>query len=178
MIFECTEVASPVGDLAIAVANQRLVALCFDGIWERRVRLLERRFPGARFETVQDPSGVATRLARYFEGDLEALAPIDVECWGTPFQQSVWAELRRIPVGQTRSYGDIARAIGEPGAMRAVGTANGANPVAIVVPCHRVIGSDGSLTGFGGGLPNKKWLLEHEGAQLSVFPAERKRTAA
>jgi methylated-DNA-[protein]-cysteine S-methyltransferase len=181
MNFECTEMSSPVGELAIAVASGRLVALCFEGIRERRVHLLERRFPGARFHTVKDPAGVRSRLAGYFAGDLDALVPIEVECRGTPFQQSVWAELRRIPLGQTRTYGEVARAIGQPAAVRAVGTANGANPVAIVVPCHRVIGSDGSLTGFGGGLPNKKWLLDHEGAQLRVFPAEpaeRKRRAA
>ncbi|HXC50316.1 MAG TPA: methylated-DNA--[protein]-cysteine S-methyltransferase [Candidatus Limnocylindrales bacterium] len=181
MNFACTEMASPVGELAIAVANGRLVALCFEGIWDRRVRSLERRFPGARFEAVRDPAGVRSRLTQYFEGDLDALAPIEVECWGTPFQRSVWAELQRIPVGETRTYSEVARAIGQPAAVRAVGTANGANPVAIVVPCHRVIGSNGTLTGFGGGLPNKKWLLDHEGAQLRVFPAdpaERKRRAA
>ena len=181
MIFECTDMKSPVGTLAIAVADTRLIALCFDGIWEHRVRSLERRFPGSSFPSVRDPAGVVMRLGGYFGGDLDALDPIEVETFGTPFQQSVWAELRRIPVGETRSYGEIARSIGQPLAVRAVGTANGANPVAIVVPCHRVIGSDGSLTGFGGGLPNKKWLLEHEGAQLRVFPsepAERRRSAA
>ncbi|HEY0513475.1 MAG TPA: MGMT family protein, partial [Thermoanaerobaculia bacterium] len=85
---------------------------------------------------------------------------------GTPFERSVWDELRRIPFGETRSYGEIAQAIGRPGAARAVGRANGANPIPIVVPCHRVIGSDGSLTGFGGGLEAKSRLLEIEGRRL------------
>src|SRR3954453_7210200 len=128
MIFKCSEMSSPVGNLAIAVANERLVALCFDGIWERRVRSLERQFPGASFHSVRDPGGVRARLGAYFGGDLDALDPIAVEMFGTPFQQAVWAELRRIPVGQTRTYGEIARSIGQPAAVRAVGTANGANP--------------------------------------------------
>ena len=88
--------------------------------------------------------------------------PIDVR--GTAFQEAVWQELRKIPLGETRSYADIARAIGEPGAMRAVGTANGSNPVAVLVPCHRVIRSDGTLGGYGGGLENKRKLLAAEGA--------------
>ncbi len=87
---------------------------------------------------------------------------------GTDFQRRVWAALREIPSGTTRTYGDIAAELGEPGAARAVGLANGANPVAIVVPCHRVIGSAGALTGFGGGLERKRWLLEHEGVLLAL----------
>ena len=105
------------------------------------------------------------QLAEYFAGQRQdfdlALSPV-----GTPFERSVWAELRRIPFGETRSYGEIAQAIGRPGAARAVGRANGANPIPIVVPCHRVIGSDGSLTGFGGGLEAKSRLLEIEGRRL------------
>ena len=181
MNFEIREMSSPVGELSIAVASGRLVALCFEGIWDERAHALAKRFPGARFSVKRDPAGVATRLSAYFAGDLRALAPIEVEMWGTPFQKKVWDALRAIPAGETRSYGDVARAIGHPTAVRAVGTANGSNPVAIVVPCHRVIGSNGTLTGFGGGLPNKKWLLEHEGAQLRVFSApaaSRSRSAA
>jgi AraC family transcriptional regulator of adaptative response/methylated-DNA-[protein]-cysteine methyltransferase len=93
--------------------------------------------------------------------------PIDVR--GTAFQEAVWRELRRIPAGETRSYADIAAAIGQPGAVRAVGTANGANPVAVLVPCHRVIRSDGSLGGYAGGLERKKILLEAEGVKLTLF---------
>ena len=85
---------------------------------------------------------------------------------GTPFQKTVWKTLRKIECGHTISYAELARRIGRPSAVRAVGLANGQNPVSVVVPCHRVIGSDGRLTGYGGGLPRKKWLLEHEGAKI------------
>lgn len=87
---------------------------------------------------------------------------------GTDFQRAVWAELSRIPFGETRSYGEIARRIGKPTSVRAVGAANGANPISLIVPCHRVIGADGSLTGFGGGLEMKRLLLEREGVLLAV----------
>ena len=110
-------------------------------------------------------AGLRRQLAEYFAGERRdfdlRLAPE-----GTPFERSVWEELRKIPFGETRSYGEIAQAIGRPGAARAVGRANGANPIPIVVPCHRVIGSDGSLTGFGGGLEAKSRLLEIEGRRL------------
>ena len=109
------------------------------------------------------------QLAEYFAGDRQdfdlALAPV-----GTPFELAVWEALRRIPFGETRSYGEIAQEIGRPGAARAVGRANGANPIPIVVPCHRVIGSDGSLTGFGGGLAAKSRLLEIEGREGRRLP--------
>jgi AraC family transcriptional regulator of adaptative response/methylated-DNA-[protein]-cysteine methyltransferase len=125
---------------------------------------LAHRFPNARI--IPDDGTISA----WVEGALTAIEhpqsapelPIDVR--GTAFQEAVWKELRRIPLGETRSYADIARAIGEPGAMRAVGTANGSNPVAVLVPCHRVIRSDGTLGGYGGGLPNKRKLLAAEGA--------------
>jgi methylated-DNA-[protein]-cysteine S-methyltransferase len=107
-------------------------------------------------------------LEAYLAGDLEALEPLAVRTGGTPFQREVWAALRTIPAGETRSYGELAARLSRPGAMRAVGMANGANPISIVVPCHRVIGADGSLTGYGGGLPRKRWLLEHEGVRLAT----------
>jgi methylated-DNA-[protein]-cysteine S-methyltransferase len=155
--------ATPVGPLAI-VADERgaMRMLSFDGESERWRREFMRRFPGATLVRRRDPSGHASALKAYFAGDMEALERIPVVFGGTPFQNRVWRQLRRIPVGQTLSYGAIAKKIGEPKAVRAVGLANGANPIAVVVPCHRVIGSNGSLTGFGGGLPRKKWLLEHE----------------
>ena len=101
------------------------------------------------------------QLGRYFAGErVQFTCPLDLR--GTPFQLKVWNALTHIPYGETRSYSEMARAIGHPAAVRAVGAANGANPVAIIVPCHRVIGSDGSLTGYGGGLPTKAWLLALE----------------
>ncbi len=118
-----------------------------------------------------DPARTAPaerQLREYLSGDRRgfelALAPE-----GTPFQRQVWRALQRIPYGETRSYGAIAASIGRPGAARAVGAANHANPIAIVIPCHRVVGADGRLTGFGGGLPTKQWLLEHEDQGATLF---------
>src|SRR5262249_9271416 len=108
------------------------------------------------------PVAVKRALEDYFNGDIGALLEVKTATAGTPFQREVWKALRTIPAGTTRSYGELAARIGRAGASRAVGAANGANPIPIVVPCHRVIGADGSLTGFGGGLENKKWLLAHE----------------
>jgi methylated-DNA-[protein]-cysteine S-methyltransferase len=110
------------------------------------------------------PGSLAGAFERYFAGDVTVLSEIPTLESGTPFQIAVWRALRKIPVAETRSYGDIARSVGRPRAFRAVGAANRTNPIAIVVPCHRVIGSDGSLTGYGGGLDRKEWLLAHERA--------------
>jgi methylated-DNA-[protein]-cysteine S-methyltransferase len=110
------------------------------------------------------PFGLTASIARYFAGDLAALDEIPVETGGTPFQREVWSALRGIPCGSTTTYSELARAIGRPAAVRAVGMANGANPVPVVVPCHRVVGADGTLTGYGGGLVRKRWLLSHEAA--------------
>jgi methylated-DNA-[protein]-cysteine S-methyltransferase len=107
--------------------------------------------------------GVTAALDRYFAGEIGVLDTIPVELNGTPFQKKAWQALRRIPAGSTISYAELAKRIGEPAAVRAVGSANGANPVAVIVPCHRVIGSNGTLTGYGGGLDRKQWLLAHEG---------------
>ena len=116
--------------------------------WERDDALLE---PARR------------QLAEYFAGERTEF-DVPLRPTGAPFQLQVWAALLKIPYGETASYGEIAREIGHPTAFRAVGAANGQNPIAIIVPCHRVIGSNGSLTGYGGGLERKRWLLEHEGA--------------
>jgi methylated-DNA-[protein]-cysteine S-methyltransferase len=103
-------------------------------------------------------------LDRYFDGDMAAFEGIETAPRGTAFQERVWDALQTVPAGRTVSYADIAQRIGQPAAVRAVGLANGRNPVPIVIPCHRIIGRDGSLTGFGGGLERKAWLLRHEGA--------------
>ncbi|MBS0261428.1 MAG: methylated-DNA--[protein]-cysteine S-methyltransferase [Planctomycetes bacterium] len=117
---------------------------------------------------------VCAQLAAYFAGELRRfdlpLAPA-----GTPFQQTVWRALGDIPYGTTLSYGELARRIGQPQASRAVGRANGQNPISIIVPCHRVIGANGTLTGYGGGIARKRWLLEHEGIEVKESPA-RERT--
>ena len=157
---------SPVGEITIVVHDGALCALDFfdrSGLRER----LEQRFEGARFIETRDPAGVRSALERYFAGELDALAELRVDPGGTPFQQKVWRALREVPCGETRSYGDIAHAIGKPGASRAVGAANGRNPVGIVIPCHRVVNADAKLGGYAGGLDNKRWLLAHEGALLA-----------
>src|SRR5262245_31790233 len=107
---------------------------------------------------------VRDRLKAFFAGDLEAIDKIEVESAGTPFQRKVWSTLRKIPAGKTWTYTQLAARAGKPAAIRAAGAANGLNPISVVVPCHRVIGRDGSLPGYGGGLPRKEWLLTHEGA--------------
>jgi methylated-DNA-[protein]-cysteine S-methyltransferase len=166
---------SAVGPLTLRWADDSLVGLHFDN-----ASILARRG-----EWIHDDERLAparAQLEQYFRGERTSFdLPLAFE--GTPFQKRVWRALTEIPYGATMSYGELARRIGEaewPGA-RAVGAANGQNPIAIVVPCHRVIGADGSLTGFGGGLPRKEWLLEHEGAscvrrssvQATLFEDER-----
>jgi methylated-DNA-[protein]-cysteine S-methyltransferase len=110
------------------------------------------------------PAAVRRALGAYFEGELHALGTIPWRAAGSPFQLAVWTALTTIPVGETLSYSELALRLGNPRAVRAVGLANGSNPISIVVPCHRVIGADGSLTGYGGGLDRKRWLLQHEAA--------------
>jgi methylated-DNA-[protein]-cysteine S-methyltransferase len=119
--------------------------------------------------TMVDHSGNGTgvpALAAYFGGELDALADVPVKTEGTAFQRDVWNALRRIPAGATISYGQLAANVGRPTASRAVGLANGSNPISIVLPCHRVIGANGALTGYGGGIERKRWLLEHERAHV------------
>jgi len=119
---------------------------------------------GFTLEAASNPNNLTEAFRKYFAGELTAIDGLPVQTGGTPFQREVWGALRSIPCGTTVSYGELAKQIGRPAAVRAVGLANGANPAGIVVPCHRVIGADGSLTGYGGGLERKSWLLKHEGA--------------
>ncbi len=167
MIVETDGLASPIGTVVLAVHDGRLCALGFREHWARLERALRRRFADVEFRRRGDHEGIIGRLRSYFRGDLAALDSIPLDLGGTAFQQTVWKRLRAIPAGQTISYRDLAAAIGAPAAVRAVGAANGANPVSIVVPCHRVIGADGALTGYGGGIARKRWLLAHEGVRTS-----------
>jgi methylated-DNA-[protein]-cysteine S-methyltransferase len=163
--FQIDRIASPLGTLLVVCDDaSRLRALDFHDYEPRMQRLLRTHYGEQGFELVtgRAPAAVAEALAAFFAGALHAIESIEVRTGGTPFQRRVWSALRRIPSSVTHSYGELARAIGKPSAARAVGLANGANPVVIVVPCHRVIGADGSLTGFGGGIERKRWLLEHE----------------
>lgn len=155
-------IPSAIGPLLAAERAERVCLLHFGGDSPSIDRTLERWYPGeARVR--REIASVRGVLARYFEGDIAAFDQVAVELNGTDFQKRVWQSLRRIPSGSTISYAELARRVGEPSAVRAVGAANGANPVALIVPCHRVIGSDGTLTGYGGGLERKRWLLVHEG---------------
>ena len=160
-----------IGELLIVNdATGRLRAVDWTDYEPRMLRLLRLHY-GGRGHTLTDAaltdataaSANRRRLADYFDGDLNAIDSLDVATGGTEFQRSVWRALRSIPVGKTISYGTLASQIGRNNAVRAVGHANGSNPIGIVVPCHRVIGANASLTGYGGGLERKRWLLEHEG---------------
>jgi methylated-DNA-[protein]-cysteine S-methyltransferase len=124
---------------------------------------------GLKVEPARKQTDVARAIDRYFDGKLDAIDSIPVKTGGTEFQQEVWRALRGIPCGSTISYGELAKRIRRPKAVRAVGLANGSNPIGVVVPCHRVIGANGSLTGYGGGLERKKWLLEHESRATRLF---------
>jgi methylated-DNA-[protein]-cysteine S-methyltransferase len=157
---------TPIGTLTIVADEQgRLRIVEWDDHDSRLQRSLEQQYgsDGYTLGPYRDPGGLTSAMDAYFSGDLAAIDSLPVESRGTPFQLTVWAALRQIPCGTTISYAELARRIGRPSAVRAVGLANGANPTGVVVPCHRVIGSDGSLTGYGGGIDRKRWLLAHEG---------------
>jgi methylated-DNA-[protein]-cysteine S-methyltransferase len=161
--FVFDRVETPIGGFVLVAEGTGAVRFTWfddgDRIWREA---FERRYAGVELRPVRNPFGHASALKRYFKDDIAALDRFRVEFKGTPFQLKVWNALRKIPGGSTTSYGALARKIREPKAVRAVGLANGANPIGLIVPCHRVIGSNGTLTGYGGGLPRKKWLLEHE----------------
>jgi methylated-DNA-[protein]-cysteine S-methyltransferase len=160
---------SPVGHLRIVVDHDgALRAVDWDDD-DSRLRAFFARHHGRdgfRFAAGRDPAGVTSTLARYFDGDIRAIDAIPVVMAGTSFQRRVWTALRAIQGGTTTSYGELARCIDQPRAVRAVGLANGSNPIPIVVPCHRVIGARGQLVGYGGGLERKRWLLAHERSDL------------
>ena len=157
---------TPLGTLTVLERGGALCAVSFGG------DALRSRF-GEEATAVPARLASAARLRAYFAGDLHALDGLEVDPGGTPFQQAVWALLREIPAGETRTYGQLAARLGRPSASRAVGAANGANPVALVIPCHRVIGAGGALTGYAAGVDRKEWLLRHEGALLPLFKIGR-----
>ena len=159
-----TGISSPLGTVEMVIAGDSLEVLDFRDSNGRVDALIARCCPEGVRRADSDPSGIAGKIAAYFEGELDAIDDIDANPRGTPFQQAVWKALRTIPCGSTIAYRDLAERVGKPRARQAVGQANGRNPVAVVVPCHRVIGADGSLTGYGGGIERKEWLLRHEGA--------------
>jgi methylated-DNA-[protein]-cysteine S-methyltransferase len=175
--FLLDRLKTPIGQALIVFDDEgRLLALDWDDYEPRMLRLLHLYYgTGVKLEAGRGPAKVIRALEAYFAGELAGIEKIECRSGGTPFQQSVWAALRTIPVGKTLSYGHLAAMIGKPTAVRAVGHANGANPISVVVPCHRVIGANGSLTGYGGGIERKRWLLRHEGVEQSAFTAEARR---
>ena len=160
-------IATPVGEvLLVTDAEGAVRALDFSDYEPRMMRLLARHAPGARLVPGRAAEAVRGAVQAYFSGDIRALDAVVVKTGGTAFQRAVWAALRAIPAGQTRSYGQLAVSIGAPKAVRAAGLANGQNPIAVIVPCHRVIGANGTLTGYAGGVERKRWLLRHEGVAI------------
>ncbi len=167
------QIESPIGTILLVSDGEALHALDFADCEPRVHRLLRIHYGSYELKPAPITGDLGRNVQAYFEGDLAALDRVPVRTGGTEFQRTVWAALRLIPPGTTTTYGSLAAAIGRPKANRAVGLANGANPVAIVVPCHRVIGADASLTGYGGGLDRKKWLIAHErqhASQRSLVP--------
>ena len=170
-------ISTPVGEMLTLASDAGLCALEFIGPDKRLTRLearLQRHFPPHEIADRESPVIARTRqwLDAYFAGESADLGDLPLEMHGAAFEKRVWQALTQIPPGATTSYGAIAKALGSAGASRAVGAANGANPIAIIVPCHRVIGASGSLTGYGGGLDRKTWLLNHE-KRWSRAPAQR-----
>jgi methylated-DNA-[protein]-cysteine S-methyltransferase len=163
--WQFDQLETPIGKLLIVADHDGNLRATDWSDHEERVRqLLRAQYGETEFhlEPASNPNGLTDALHRYFAGELHAVDSLPVQTAGTPFQREVWRALRTIPCGTTISYGKLAEQIGRPAAVRAVGLANGSNPISIVVPCHRVIGSDGKLTGYGGGLDRKRWLLDHE----------------
>jgi methylated-DNA-[protein]-cysteine S-methyltransferase len=175
-IFRAT-LATPIGEMLTLASDDGLCALEFIGPDKQLTRLdarLERHFPPHEIVDRESPVIARTRqwLLAYFAGESADIVGIPLDMRGAGFEKRVWQALTRIPPGETTSYGAIAQALGSAGASRAVGAANGANPISIIVPCHRVIGASGHLTGYGGGLDRKTWLLNHE-KRWSRAPAQR-----
>ena len=165
-VLTLSVLSTPIGEIdVVADAEGRLRVLEFHDQPERLARALRLHHRGQTVKTGAAPAAVRDGLAAYFAGELEALRTVPWTIGGTDFQHRMWRALVEIPPGETTTYAGLAQRLGRPSAMRAVGAANGANPIAVVVPCHRVIGTGGSLTGYGGGVERKRWLLEHEGAR-------------
>lgn len=163
--FQLERVPTPLGQMLLVTdGQQRLRAIDWHDYESRLHLLMRRQYRGEPIglNEVHQQSGATRALLAYFDGDIAAIDALGIATGGTEFQRQVWATLRGIPADQMVSYRALAICIGRPAAVRAVGVANGANPIGVVVPCHRVIGSNASLTGYGGGLHRKQWLLEHE----------------
>jgi methylated-DNA-[protein]-cysteine S-methyltransferase len=165
--FNLDRLDTPIG-VALIVSDEDGVLRALD--WEdyapRMKELLRLQYGAVVLKEARAPRDLRTALTGYFKGDIDRLNQIEWRVAGTPFQQKVWKALPKIPAGTTMSYGTLAAKIGLPRAVRAVGHANGSNPISVVVPCHRLIGANGSLVKYGGGLERKRWLLQHEGVEV------------
>jgi methylated-DNA-[protein]-cysteine S-methyltransferase len=165
--FHLDRLATPIGTaLLVTDVDGVLRALDWDDHEPRMRELLRLQYGAITLKVACAPAAVRSALSAYFKGDLDRLKDVKWRAAGTPFQRKVWTALPKIPAGSTLSYGALAAKIGSPLAMRAVGHANGANPLSVVVPCHRLIGANGSLVKYGGGLERKRWLLRHEGVEI------------
>jgi methylated-DNA-[protein]-cysteine S-methyltransferase len=165
--FRLDRLVTPIGTaLLVTDAAGALRALDWEDYEARMRELLRLHYGAADLHEEPAPDAIKQALSRYFDGDLGQLAGIAWRVAGTPFQRKVWTALATIPVGTTLSYGALAARLDMPRAVRAVGHANGANPISVVLPCHRLIGADGSLVKYGGGLARKRWLLRHEGVEI------------
>ena len=176
-----TQLRTPIGQmLIVADAEENLRAIDWTDYEARMQRLLRLHYGRDGFDVKRGgiPRGLTQAIDAYFSGDIAATDTVPVQTGGTPFQREVWRALRAIRGGETVSYAQLAHRIGRPTAVRAVGLANGANPIGVVVPCHRVIGSDGSLTGYGGGVERKRWLLEHERRATTNTLQQRRQVGA
>ena len=152
-----------IGPIHLVADGATLVAMEFGDVEHRLMPMLRARY-GAEFEPepADDMHEIAAAIHAYFDGDVRAIDRLAVDGGGTDFQRRAWDALRKIPPGETRTYGQMAALLGRSNAARAVGSANALNPISLVVPCHRLVGSDGALTGYGGGIERKRWLLAHE----------------
>lgn len=171
--FLLERVPTPIGRMLVLTdAQDHLRAVDWEDYESRMHLLLQRQYGRGvvQLQSAAQPSQASRALQAYFDGDVGAITDLPVAFGGTPFQQQVWRALRGIDGGCTISYGMLAARIARPTAVRAVGLANGANPVGIVIPCHRVIGANAALTGYGGGLARKRWLLAHEAGWRSAQP--------
>lgn len=173
---------SAIGTILLVSDGESLCALDYAGYEERMLTLLHRRYREFRLRDARDPQGFSGRMRAYLAGDLGCLNCIPVNPGGTAFQQEAWSALRTIPPGTVLSYGEMAARLGKPASYRVVGMTNALNPIAIVIPCHRLVGANGALTGYAGGLERKRWLLQHEGVDLvksvSVGTVTKDRRAA
>ena len=165
--FSLDRLQTPIGNaLLVTDADGFLRAFDWEDYEPRMKELLRLHYGAVSLKPSRAPRDIVLALAGYFRGDLDRLATIKWRVAGTPFQQNVWKALPKIPAGTTLSYGALAAKLKMPKAVRAVGHANGSNPISVVLPCHRLIGANGSLVKYGGGLERKRWLLQHEGVEI------------